>query len=107
MRSVLVAWLLMPMFVFAADGKPKLDRADIDPGDAISIQRGARIFVNYCLSCHSASYMRYNKLMDLGLSEQQIEDNLIFSGDKLGDTMQVAMRVADGKTWFGVASDTT
>ncbi len=93
----------MPMFVFAADGKLKLDRADIDPGDAISIQRGARIFVNYCLSCHSASYMRYNKLMDLGLSEQQIEDNLIFAGDKIGDTMQVAMRVADGKTWFGVA----
>lgn len=93
----------MPMIAFAAGGEAKLDRANIDLGDAVSIQRGAKVFVNYCLNCHSASYMRYNRLMDLGLSEQQIKDNLLFAGDKVGSTMQVAMSVADGKAWFGVA----
>ena len=88
------------MIVSAAGGDVKLDRANIDRRDTISIQRGARVFVNYCLSCHSASYMRYNRLLDLGLSEQQIEDNLIFANAKIGDTMQVAMRGEDGKTWF-------
>ena len=102
MRSVLVLLLLLPMIVSAAGGDVKLDRANIDRRDTISIQRGARVFVNYCLSCHSASYMRYNRLLDLGLSEQQIEDNLIFENAKIGDTMQVAMRGEDGKTWFGV-----
>jgi ubiquinol-cytochrome c reductase cytochrome c1 subunit len=91
------------MIVSAAGGDVKLDRANIDPHDAISIQRGASVFVNYCLTCHSASYMRYNRLLDLGLSEQQIKDNLIFANAKIGDTMQVAMRGEDGKTWFGVA----
>jgi len=93
----------MPMLVSAAGAGPRLDHANIDPGDTISIQRGAKVFVNYCLNCHSASYMRYNKLMELGLSEQQIEDNLLFAGGKIGDTMRVAMPVADGKAWFGVA----
>ncbi len=103
MRSLLVAWLLMPVLVFAAGGGLKLDHADIDPADTVSIQRGAKVFVNYCLNCHSASYMRYNRLMELGLSEQQIEDNLLIAGGKIGDTMQVAMPLADGKAWFGVA----
>jgi ubiquinol-cytochrome c reductase cytochrome c1 subunit len=102
-RLVLVIWLLMPMMVCAAGGNVKLDRADIDPRDTISIQRGAKVFVNYCLGCHSASYMRYNRLMDIGLSEQQIEDNLIFGDEKIGDTMQAAMHIEDGKSWFGVA----
>ena len=93
----------MPTTVFAAGGSGKLDQANIDPRDTVSIQRGARVFVNYCLNCHSASYMRYNRLVELGLSEQQIEDNLLFAGDKIGDTMRVAMRAADGKVWFGVA----
>ena len=88
---------------FAAGGEVKLDRANVDLRDAVSIQRGAKVFVNYCLNCHSASYMRYNKLENLGLSEQQINDNLIFGDSKVGDTMTVAMRAADAKTWFGVA----
>ena len=91
------------MTVFAAGGSGKLDQANIDPRDTVSIQRGARVFVNYCLNCHSASYMRYNRLVELGLSEQQIKDNLLFAGDKIGDTMRVTMRAADGKVWFGVA----
>jgi ubiquinol-cytochrome c reductase cytochrome c1 subunit len=103
MKSAFIAWLLVPTMVFAASGEIKLDSANIEPGDTISLQRGATTFVNYCLNCHSAAYMRYNKLTDLGLSEQQIMDNLIFSGAKVGDSMKVAMRTSDGKTWFGVA----
>ena len=99
---LLIACLLGPAIAFGAGGEVKLDRANIDLRDAVSIQRGAKVFVNYCLSCHSASYMRYNRLMDLGLSEQQITDNLIFSDAKIGDTMTVAMPKEDAKTWFGV-----
>jgi len=101
-RAVLFVLLFLPIIVSAAGGNVKLDRADIDKRDTISIQRGAKIFVNYCLGCHSASYMRYNRLLDLGLSAQQIKDNLIFANAKIGDTMQGAMGAEDGKTWFGV-----
>jgi ubiquinol-cytochrome c reductase cytochrome c1 subunit len=69
----------------------------------VSIQRGVRVFVNYCLNCHSAQYMRYNRLLALGLTEQQIRDNLMFGEGKLGDTMTVAMRRSDAKQWLGVA----
>ena len=68
--------------------------------DVESLQRGARNFVNYCLNCHSAKYMRYNRLADLGLTEAQIRDNLILTEAKIGDSMNVAMRPADAKAWF-------
>lgn len=69
--------------------------------DLESQQRGARTFVNYCLNCHTAKYMRYNRLTDLGLTEAQIRDNLMFATDKIGATMTVAMPPADAKAWFG------
>ena len=81
----------------------KLDAAPIDVRDIASLQAGARTFVNYCLSCHSASMMRYNRLHDLGLSDAQIKDNLLFAGDKIDDLMMVAMTRKDAKDWFGVA----
>jgi len=70
--------------------------------DQNSLQRGARTFINYCLNCHSATYMRYNRLIDIGLSEQMIKDNLLFTADKVGDLMTVAMSAANSKEWFGV-----
>lgn len=87
----------------ASDAEVKLDAAPIDVRDSASLQAGARTFVNYCLSCHSASLMRYNRLTDLGLSEQQIKDNLIFTGGKIGETMNVAMDRKDAAGWFGAA----
>jgi len=69
--------------------------------DIASLQRGARDFVNYCLTCHTAKYMRYNRLTDLGLTPAQIKSSLMFASDKIGDTMTVAMREDDAKTWFG------
>ena len=77
--------------------------APIDASDKQSLQRGAKSFVNYCLNCHSAKYMRYNRLVDIGLTEKQIVDNLMMSGGKIGDTMEVAMNPVEAKKWFGVA----
>lgn len=71
--------------------------------DSESLQRGARNFVNYCLTCHSAQYMRYNRLTDLGIGEQEIRDNLMFATDKIGSTMTVAMPKADAVAWLGSA----
>jgi ubiquinol-cytochrome c reductase cytochrome c1 subunit len=65
-----------------------------------SLQRGARNFVNYCLNCHSAQYMRYNRLTDLGLTEKQIQENLMFASDKIGSTMTVTMTRGDAAAWF-------
>jgi ubiquinol-cytochrome c reductase cytochrome c1 subunit len=101
-RRALLALLLLPLAAFAAEGV-KLDHAPIDSQDVLSLQRGAHTFVNYCLGCHSANYMRYNRLRDIGLSEQQVREYLIFTGVKAGDLMKTAMAPKDGKQWFGTA----
>jgi ubiquinol-cytochrome c reductase cytochrome c1 subunit len=86
-----------------ASSKIHLDPVEIDLSDKASLQRGAKTFVNYCLSCHSASFMRYNRMArDLGLTDKQVAENLMFASDKVGDTMTVAMRPDDAKKWFGV-----
>ena len=103
MKKLLVALLFLPTIAAAAEAGYRLDRAPIDPRDLLSLQAGARTFVNYCLNCHGAQYMRYNRLTDLGLTEAQIRDNLIFTDAKVGDTMKVALTVADGKAMFGAA----
>lgn len=100
-KALAVSLLLAPALVLAADTDIKLDHAPIDPHDTVSLQRGARVFVNYCLNCHSANYMRYNRLQDIGLTEQQIRDNLIFTESKVGDLMKIAMDAKDAKEWFG------
>ena len=69
--------------------------------DLAAVQHGAKLFVNYCLNCHGATYMRYNRLRDIGLTEDQIRDNLIFTGAKVGETMNVALSPKDAKDWFG------
>jgi ubiquinol-cytochrome c reductase cytochrome c1 subunit len=99
-KILFVLAFLLPMAAFANE-HVKLDQAPIDPSNQVSLQRGAKTFVNYCLNCHSASYMRYNRLQDIGLTDTQIKANLLFAGDKVGDTMTVAMPKADAKAWFG------
>ncbi len=69
--------------------------------DIAALQNGAKLFVNYCLNCHSAAFMRYNRLRDIGLSEQQIKDNLMFATDKVGETMKVSLDPKQAKEWFG------
>jgi ubiquinol-cytochrome c reductase cytochrome c1 subunit len=102
-KKLLLALLFAPAVALATEGGVRLDRANIDRHDAISIQRGAGIFVNYCMTCHSAASMRYNRLMDLGLTEQQIKDNLIHNkATKVGDPMLSQMARKDAKAAFGV-----
>src|ERR1044072_8936477 len=75
-----------------------------DITNTASLQRGARNFVNYCMGCHSARYVRYGRLgKDLGLSEQQVIDNLMFTGERIHDTMKISMRPEDAARWFGAA----
>jgi ubiquinol-cytochrome c reductase cytochrome c1 subunit len=69
--------------------------------DLAALQNGAKLFVNYCLNCHQAAFMRFNRLRDIGLTEQQIKDNLVFTGAKVGDLMKTSLDAKDAKDWFG------
>lgn len=97
----MVSFVSVPLM--AAPSGAKLDSFKVDLYDQASLQRGAQIFTNYCLSCHAASYMRYNRMGEyLGLSDEQVMENLMFATDKIGETMEIAMRPEDAKKWFGV-----
>jgi len=100
---VLVLLVLGAGAARASEADLRMPPAPVNRLDQESLQRGARNFVNYCLNCHSARYMRYNRLQDLGLTEAQIKDNLMFATDKVGDTMVSAMKPEDAKRWFGAA----
>ncbi len=91
----------MMSFAFAAGGDFPLDSAPNRVNNNASLQNGAKIFVNHCLGCHSAVSLRYNRLRDIGLSDQQIKDNLILGDQKVGDLMTIAMSPKDAKAWFG------
>lgn len=96
--------LVTQLALAASEHGPVLMDAKVDLGNQQALQRGARMFLNYCASCHSASYMRFNRIAaDLGIPEDLMKDNLMFTSDKVGDTIQVAMRPADAEQWFGVA----
>lgn len=101
MKTFILLLALLPSLAFANEVKIGVT-APIDATDYGSLQRGARTFINSCLNCHSANYMRYNRLKDIGLTEQQIKDNLLLAGEKLGDPMKVAMNPREAKKWFGV-----
>jgi ubiquinol-cytochrome c reductase cytochrome c1 subunit len=109
MKKLLLTLAFIPFFTFVgapsalANEGPKLERAPIDTRDLVGLQSGARTFVNYCLNCHAASMMRYNRMRDIGLTDAQIKDNLLFAADKVGELMTVAMPRKDAKEWFGVA----
>ena len=77
------------------------DKAPNKTNDLVALQNGAKLFVNYCLNCHSAAFMRYNRLKDIGLTELQIKDNLLFTTDKVGETMKAAIDPKQAKEWFG------
>jgi ubiquinol-cytochrome c reductase cytochrome c1 subunit len=101
MKKLLFLLLALPAAAFASESSVSLDRAPINAHNQGSLQRGAAVFVNYCLTCHSAGYMRYNRMQDIGLTEAQIKDSLLYASDKPGELMNTAMRTADAKAWFG------
>ena len=86
----------------AAGGGLAWDKFPTDKlSDQAALQNGAKLFVNYCLNCHGASMMRYNRLKDIGLTDDQIRENLLFSADKVGETMTIAMQPKEAKAFFG------
>ena len=102
MKKLLALLLLVPALCAASTATTPLDRAPGNLHDRSSLQRGAQIFVNHCLNCHSASAMRYSRLTDLGLTEAQIRDNLLLAGEKIGEPMTTALDPAVAKAAFGV-----
>jgi len=102
MKTLIAILLLVPGLALAAGPAAKLDAAPVNLHDKLSLQRGAQVFVNHCLNCHAAAMMRYSKLTDLGLSEDQIRENLLFSAERVGDPMATSLDPKDGKAWFGV-----
>jgi ubiquinol-cytochrome c reductase cytochrome c1 subunit len=109
MRKLIIALVLaaMPVWAYATEhscGDVECDKVQIDLGDKASLQRGAQVFVNYCLSCHSAGYMRYNRMgEDLGIPDKVIKENMLFAAGKVGDLMKAVMSKEEGKKWFGTA----
>lgn len=107
MKKLLALLLFLPLMAplsgSAADEGYALDHAPELATDQAAMQRGAKLFVNYCLNCHSASSMRYSRLTDLGLNDDEIKKNLLFTSDKIGELMRVAMTQKDARDWFGAA----
>lgn len=96
---------LLPTFSFAAGGlEYPLDKVDVDLTDKAALQDGARTFANYCMGCHGAEYQRYERVAkDLGIPEDVMLENLVFTGAKIGDHMKTGMQASDAKVWFGAA----
>ncbi|MDP6079373.1 MAG: cytochrome c1 [Arenicellales bacterium] len=95
--------LLLPLSTNAGGGGGHLDTVYINLSDKASLQRGARTFVNYCLSCHNAAFMRYGRMAeDLGISQELLKNEMMFAADKPGDLMITAMPTEGSKAWFGV-----
>jgi ubiquinol-cytochrome c reductase cytochrome c1 subunit len=99
-RKFAIALIFAPLAVLASEGV-KLDRAPDRATDKAALQNGAKLFVSNCLNCHGASYVRYNRLVEIGLTEQQIKDNLMFTADKIGEPMGISMPRKDAKEYFG------
>ena len=100
--ATLLATLALATGVQAAGGNFPLDKFPQERvTNLAALQNGAKLFVNYCLNCHSAAFMRYNRLKDIGLTEEQIKANLLFATEKVGETMVVSLSPKDAKEWFG------
>ena len=106
MKRLLFASILVLFSSTSLASGPEIhvDSVYVNLSDKASLQRGARLFVNYCLSCHSAAYMRYNRMgEDLGISNAVLKENFLFAADKVGDLMVTNMSAQDARRWFGVA----
>lgn len=99
-----VLLMALPALAFASGGGIDLDKAPVNMSDLASLQRGAKFYAAYCLSCHGASFMRYNRLMELGMSEAQIRQDMLMPEEtKIGSTMQAGMDAKTAEQVFGVA----
>ena len=107
MKKLLIALALTlaPLTGMAAGGPAvELEQANIDLNNHAAIQRGAKYVTNYCMGCHSTQYVRYKQMLEVGLSEDDIKNNLMFTDAKIGDLMTIAMPTKDAASWFGAAA---
>jgi ubiquinol-cytochrome c reductase cytochrome c1 subunit len=103
-KLILLLLALVPAVSLAATEGVKLEHAGTDIHNQASLQRGARNFVNYCMGCHSAQYVRWNRIgADLGLSDDELKKSLMFAGGPVFGTIKSAMPKEDAVRWFGVA----
>lgn len=103
-KIVALIFAALPMFGFAADGAYPLDKVTVDLADNAAMQDGLKTFANYCMGCHGAKFQRYERVAtDLGISEEQMMENIVFSDAKIGDHMKSSMTEAQAKQWFGAA----
>jgi ubiquinol-cytochrome c reductase cytochrome c1 subunit len=102
MKKLLLLVLLAPLTVFAASGGYRLDRSPHDTRDLVSLQAGARTYLNYCLGCHSVQYMRYSGLTEIGVPEAIVKEQLLFTADKVGEPIKGPLDAKTAKAWFGV-----
>lgn len=108
LRHIATAFVAFGITVFSISAIANEDSFPLDKvpnrmNNMASLQNGAKLFTNYCLNCHGAHSVRYNRLRDIGLSDEQIKENLLFSGEKVGDLMKVSMSPLESKEWFGKA----
>jgi ubiquinol-cytochrome c reductase cytochrome c1 subunit len=102
LASALAAVILVALPVIASANEGSFEPAGNDVRNIASLQRGARNFMNYCSGCHSAKFVRYNRLAaDLQIPAAELQKNLMFTADKPFDTIRSAMLVDDAKKWFG------
>ncbi|HEB99125.1 MAG TPA: cytochrome c1 [Thiotrichales bacterium] len=104
MKKKILAFVfaMLPALSLASGGNVHLDKANIDVSDKESLQRGAKLFINNCLSCHSAEHQRYNRMArDLGMDEKYVIENLMYASEKIGEQMTIAMPADQAKEWFG------
>ena len=103
-KLICVLALLLPGMALAAGGNVHLDKANYDLSDKASLQRGAKLFMNYCLGCHGQQYQRYQRTFnDLGIPEELAEENLQFTGEKISDYIERSMPAESAAQWFGAA----
>lgn len=103
-KKILIGWVIasgIATSALAVATGPALQKAPDRQNDKAALQNGAKLFVNYCLNCHSAAFMRYNRLNDIGLSDALIKEHLLVTSDKVGDTMKAAIDPKQAKEWFG------
>jgi ubiquinol-cytochrome c reductase cytochrome c1 subunit len=103
MKRAFLLMVFAPLVAWGAETGYRLDDSPHEPTDLVSLQAGAKLYVNYCLGCHGAQYMRYNRLTELGLTEDQIKENLLFTAEKVGEAMKIPLDAKVAKQWFGVA----
>ena len=104
---VVILMVVLPIKAVGAESGKSCGDIDCDPftadlTDYASMQRGANVAVNYCMGCHSFKYSRWERVADdLKIPHDLMMDNLVFSGQKIGDLMDISMPADSAKDWFG------